>query len=70
MNRDEFRAGVLEMVEEMKLQDGELTNLIAEGGELVAEAREHDPALADRLQAIVSAFLDLRAYVLSKSEGR
>lgn len=64
MTRDEFRAGVADMIS----AKSDFTGFLAEVESIASELREHDVMMALHVTNIVSAFKELRTYAESRVE--
>lgn len=68
MNKEDFRAGILEAIEDMKNPEGDFNKMIAEGRDLAGELNTYDPKLGDKVLAIVASIEDLGAYIRSRGD--
>lgn len=68
MDREEFRAGILEAFEAVKDPNDEIHTISKEPRDLADELRPHDPVLAAKLDNIALAIEDFVGYIKSKAE--
>ena len=68
MTKEEFLAGVQDIVQEMADPNSDFSLMANEGEEVAAEIREFDPVMADKLLAITTSIRQFGEYVASRAE--
>jgi hypothetical protein len=68
MTKEEFLAGVQDLVQDMADPNGEYAVMASEGEEISNEIRQFDPVMADKLLAITTSIRDFGQYVQSRAE--
>jgi len=68
MTKEEFRAGLNDMLADAADPNGELAYILKDGKEFIADSAQFDPTFAAKLQTILDSFTDLVTYVKSRNE--
>jgi hypothetical protein len=68
MDREEFRAGILDALEAMKDPNDEIHQMVPEGRALADELRPFDPIMATKVDAIADSIQSLFDYIKSRGE--
>lgn len=67
MTKEDFRAGILDAIEDMNDPNGEFNRMVADGHEIVDEVRAFDPELGLKVKNIVVAIEAMGAYVRARA---